>query len=348
MRGVLYALLASVLFGLTTPLSKALLREIDPVLLAGLFYLGSGVGLAITRFIISRVRDEHLAQPKLKKADWKFLAPAILAGGVLAPVLLMSGLTSTPASVASLLLNTEGIFTAVIAWVVFKENYDRRILLGMVAIVVGGILLSIQPSDNSTVSVASLLIIGACLCWGIDNNFTRKVSSADAMQIACLKGLVAGCANTTLAIMTAKQFPPVSEFSTALTVGFLGYGISLVLYVLSLRHIGAARTGAYFAVAPFVGSLVSLAIFSEPVTMQLIGAGIFMGIGLWLHVTEHHSHEHVHEAIEHDHEHVHDEHHQHKHLPGDPVGEPHVHSHRHDRIIHDHPHFPDQYHQHPH
>jgi drug/metabolite transporter (DMT)-like permease len=348
MRGVFYALLASVLFGLTTPFSKGLLGQIDPVLLAGLFYLGSGIGLTTVRFLLPRLRGEEVSLPRLQMREWAFLAPAIIAGGVVAPVLLMSGLVNTPGSTASLLLNTEGVFTAFIAWMIFKENYDRRILIGMLAIIAGGIVLSVTSAPYFLPSIGSLLIIGACLCWGIDNNLTRKISGADAALIASYKGLVAGAVNTCFAITRGSNWPGLNDLFISLTIGFLGYGISLVLYVLALRHIGAARTGAYFAVAPFVGALVSVLMFREAVTVQLIAAGVLMGIGLWLHLTEHHAHEHVHERVEHEHEHVYDEHHQHEHLRGEPLGEPHVHTHTHERVVHDHPHFPDQHHSHDH
>jgi drug/metabolite transporter (DMT)-like permease len=348
MRGVFYALLASVFFGLTTPVSKELLREIDPVLLAGLFYLGSGIGLTAARLILPRLRGGEVALPQLQKREWAFLAPAIVAGGVVAPVLLMSGLVTTLGSTASLLLNTEGVFTAFIAWLVFKENYDRRILIGMLAIIAGGIVLSVTSAPYFLPSIGSLLIIGACLCWAIDNNLTRKISGADATLIASYKGLVAGAVNTGFAIIRGSHWPGLNDLFSSLTIGFLGYGISLVLYVLALRHIGAARTGAYFAAAPFIGAVVSVLTFREAITVQLIAAGVLMGIGLWLHMTEHHAHEHIHESVEHEHEHVHDEHHQHEHLPSDPLGEPHVHAHTHERLMHNHPHFPDQHHGHDH
>lgn len=348
MRGVAYALLASVLFGLSTPISKSLLTRVDPLLLAGLFYVGSGVGLMACRFALKRLQPGSLQQPNLRKSDWKFLAPAIVAGGIIAPALLMNGLVRSPASAASLLLNMEGVFTALIAWFIFKENFDLRILIGMLAIVAGGVVLSLDPGQQFLPTVGSMLVVGACLGWALDNNLTRKVSNADATLVAAYKGLAAGIVNTCLALSMAARLPSVSDGFTALIVGLLSYGASLVLYVLALRHIGAARTGAYFAMAPFIGAAVSLMMLREPVTTQLVGAGGFMALGLWLHLTEHHSHMHVHEALEHEHEHVHDEHHQHEHTSADPPGEPHVHTHRHERIEHDHPHFPDEQHLHKH
>jgi drug/metabolite transporter (DMT)-like permease len=348
MRGVVYALLASVLFGLSTPISKSLLGRIDPLLLAGLFYLGSGVGLITSRFALGKIQPDLLQQRGLHKREWIFLGPAIVAGGIIAPALLMYGLLSSPASTASLLMNMEGVFTALIAWFIFKENFDQRILLGMIAMVFGGAVLSLHPGQQFLPTMGSLLIIGACLGWALDNNLTRKVSNADATLVAAYKGLVAGTVNTLLALFMGARLPSLFEGAVALTVGLLSYGASLVLYVLGLRHIGAARTGAYFAVAPFIGATVSLIVLNDALTPQLIGAGLLMGLGLWLHLTEHHSHKHIHVAIEHEHEHIHDEHHQHEHTSSDPPGEPHVHAHRHENVEHEHPHFPDEHHLHPH
>lgn len=344
-KGIVYALLASILFGLTTPFSKSLLAEIEPTLLAGLFYLGSGFGLLIALFIKSS-SDAHSILNRGK--DSIFLGLAILCGGILAPVLLMHGLKITPASSGALLLNTEGVFTATIAWLAFKEPCDRKLVAGMIAIVLGGIVLTTGGRWTLSLSIGSLLVICACFFWGLDNNLTRKISSENATRIACLKGLAAGLVNTFLAILSGAKIPEAVYLLSALLIGFLGYGISLVLYVLALRHIGAARTGAYFAVAPFIGAYCGLVFFREPATVQLVAAASLMAIGLWLHLTEHHSHEHVHEFLEHEHQHVHDEHHQHEHSETDPPGEPHIHLHKHEKLIHTHPHFPDIHHDHSH
>ena len=348
MRGVAYALLASFLFGLTTPFSKGLLSEIHPVLLAGLFYLGSGLGLSLYRVIWKAAVKAQRGQAKLTRSEKLYLAGAIASGGIFAPALLMLGLVSTPASTASLFLNTESVFTALMAWFWFKENYDARIFLGMLAITAGAAVLSIQGSAQFLPALGSLLILAACFSWGVDNNLTRKVANADAAQIASYKGLVAGLVNTTLALCLAATLPSWQQIGLALLIGLFGYGISLVLYVLALRHIGAARTGAYFAIAPFAGAIASLLFFHEAFSLQLLGAGALMALGLYLHLTEHHAHFHVHDELVHEHEHIHDEHHQHEHGPDDPPGEPHVHTHRHETLAHDHAHFPDLHHNHEH
>lgn len=346
LTGAAYGLGAAVLFGVSTPLAKALLGSVDPWLLASFLYLGSGIGLSLFRFA-SRTVGVREKEARLSRADWPWLAGAILAGGVAAPVLLMVGLVSTPASSASLLLNLEALATMAMAWAVYKENADRRIVLGALAIFAGAVLISWQGGAFGF-GLGALAIVGACVAWGIDNNLTRKVSGADPVQIAALKGLIAGATNLVLAMAIGARLPSLPIVTLAGIVGLFGYGVSLVMFVLALRHVGAARTGAYFSIAPFAGALVAVIFFHDPVTPQLLVAGVLMAFGLYLHVAERHEHEHVHEPMEHEHAHVHDEHHQHEHDAGDPLGEPHSHRHRHGRLAHSHPHFPDLHHAHEH
>jgi drug/metabolite transporter (DMT)-like permease len=347
-RGVTVAMLAAVLFGASTPFSKLLLGRIDPLLLAGLLYLGSGIGLTLwigfQRLVVKSKNQE--AQLRLKDLPW--LAAAIVAGGVIAPILLMQGLAVTPASSASLLLNLEGVLTALLAWFVFKENFDRRIMLGMAAILIGGVLVSWQSRPELGVPWGALGIVGACLGWAIDNNLTRKVSAADPAQVAALKGLVAGTTNVILAVSIGARLPTAPYFGAAALLGFLSYGVSLTCFVLALRHIGTARTGAYFSTAPFIGALLSLLFLHEQVSFLFWVAGGLMVFGVWLHLTEHHAHLHRHESFTHEHLHRHDEHHQHAHLAADPPGEPHSHVHRHEELVHTHPHYPDLHHRHKH
>ncbi|PZO46852.1 MAG: EamA family transporter [Alphaproteobacteria bacterium] len=346
LTGAVYGLASALLFGVSTPFAKLLLGAVDPWLLAGLLYLGSGLGL-YAYWLVAGVSKHHRAEARLSRTDLPWLAGAIAVGGVAGPVLLMVGLSSTSASSASLLLNLEGLATMAIAWGVYRENADRRIVIGALAILAGAILVSWQ-GNASGFEMGALAIAAACLAWGIDNNLTRKVSNADPVQIAALKGLAAGATNLVLALAMGANFPPLTFVAAAGAVGLLGYGVSLVLFVLALRHVGAARTGAYFSVAPFAGALVSIALFREPVTLQLGLAALLMGLGIYLHVTEQHEHAHVHEPLEHEHAHVHDEHHHHEHGETDPPGEPHSHRHRHDRLVHSHPHFPDLHHAHNH
>lgn len=348
-KGVLYALLAAATFGASTPFSKILVGQIAPVTLAGLLYLGSGVGL-LCWFIIRTVfsRSKHDSSARLTGPDIPWLAGAILFGGVAGPVLLMIGLTMTPASSASLLLNMEGVLTSMLAWFVFKENFDRRIFLGMVLIVAGGLVLSWEQRPALGVPWGAIAIVAACLCWAIDNNLTRKVSASDAVQIAGIKGLVAGIVNLSIASALSLPMPNISGAMAAAVVGFGGYGLSLVLFVLALRNLGTARTGAYFSVAPFVGAAISLVMLGETPGAGFWLAGALMGAGIWLHLTERHVHEHTHMPMSHSHQHVHDEHHQHKHdFPWDGT-EPHAHPHRHEQLTHTHPHVPDIHHRHEH
>ncbi|MEZ5600707.1 MAG: DMT family transporter [Candidatus Competibacteraceae bacterium] len=340
--GVLAALGAALLFGASTPLAKSLLASVDPWLLAGLLYLGSGLGLSGYRWL------RRAPKPALSPSEWLWLTGAMTAGGVVGPVLLMLGLTGMPATGASLLLNAEGVFTTLLAWFAFRENFDRRIALGMAAIVAGAVVLS-WPGDASFSGVwPALAVLGACLAWGIDNNLTRKVSLTDATWIAAIKGLTAGGVNLTIAVLFGANWPSLPTVAGALAVGFFAYGISLVLFVIGLRQLGVARTGAYFSVAPFFGAVLAIPLLHESVGIQAWIAGTLMAIGIWLHLTERHSHPHRHEALEHEHEHTHDEHHRHAHDESwSPAGR-HCHRHRHEPITHTHPHFPDAHHRHGH
>ena len=339
--GVAAALGAALLFGAGTPLAKLLLGSVGPWMLAGLFYLGSGLGLTLYRLAT------RAAPVKLASGEAVWLAGATLAGGVVGPLLLMLGLGGMPASGASLLLNAEGVFTALLAWLVFRENFDRRIALGMGLIAAGALVLSWPETVSFAGLWPALAILGACLAWGVDNNLTRKVALNDATWIASVKGLVAGSVNLALALVVGDQLPGGVTVAVAMAVGFLAYGVSLALFVVGLRHLGAARTGAYFSVAPFVGAALAL-LGGEPVTWRLLAAAGLMGVGVWLHLTEKHAHAHVHEAMAHDHAHEHDEHHQHDHTDEQLRAGKHAHPHRHEPLRHAHSHYPDAHHRHLH
>ncbi len=338
---------AAALFGASTPLAKTLLNDVSPILLAGLLYLGSGVGLTLIRLM----RDRGWRSPALSGREWSWLLLAVAFGGVLGPVLLMFGLTHTLAATASLLLNLEAVLTALLAWIVFRENANRRIIVGFVLIVTGAVLLGI-PGPSKGLEAGDvygvLLIAGACLCWALDNNFTCKVSTSDALFIAGLKGAVAGIVNTTIGLELGAHLPGALTVGFAMGVGLLGYGVSLVLFVLALRGVGSARTGAYFSTAPFIGAAVAVLLLGEQTSWMFWIAATLMAFGIWLHLSEHHEHLHVHEAVVHSHRHVHDAHHQHLHdFPWDGC-EPHTHQHTHTAIAHSHAHFPDIHHRHRH
>jgi drug/metabolite transporter (DMT)-like permease len=345
--GAAFAIASAILFGASTPIAKLLLGEgLTPQLLAGLFYLGSGLGLGMV-LLARGALGSIPREARLRREDLPLLGSAVVLGGALAPWLLMLGLERTSAASAALLLNLEGLATMAIAWVVFRENVDRRILAGALAILAGAVLLSLSQGSARAGSGA-LLVAGACLAWGADNNLTRPLAKADPIQIAATKGLVAGSANVLLAFAAHARMPSAPNIAIAGAVGFLAFGVSLVLYVLGLRHLGAARTAAYFSTAPFIGSLLAVGMLSEPLTARLIAAAALMGIGLYLHLSERHVHLHRHEPLEHAHRHMHDRHHQHEHGPRDPPGEPHSHWHRHEPLTHSHPHFPDLHHRHGH
>ena len=343
------ALLAAALFGATTPFAKALLGTLSPFMVAGLFYLGSGIGLAITILVrklrLSNDERAHEGQIRLREVPW--LLGAIVTGGVAGPALLMLGLNATPAATSSLLLNLEGVFTALIAWVVFRENVDTRVFLGMTAIVAGGVALSWHPGATG-LPLGALLVAAACACWAIDNNLTRKVSTNDAMVIACLKGLTAGSVNFVIALLLGAQLPHIGTVAAAMVTGFAGYGVSLVLFVVALRNLGSARTGAYFSVAPLFGVTISLILWPEMPPLLFWVAAALMALGIWLHIRERHDHPHTHQVLEHNHRHRHDEHHRHEHDFDWDGEEPHVHPHRHAPITHTHAHFPDIHHRHSH
>ena len=340
----LIALAAAALFGLSTPLAKVLLGNLSPWALASLLYLGSGVGLGV---IILLRRKPEQSEAQLRLADLPWLAGTILFGGIIGPVLLLLGLNSTDAASASLLLNLEAVFTLLLAWLVFREHVDVRLFAGAVAIVIGAVLLSWQGGFG-TASAGSALIALACLSWGIDNNLTRKISAVDPFVLASIKGLVAGGVNAVLALAMGAGIPGIVTVSSAMVLGFVSYGLGLVLFIVALRHLGTARTGAYYGTAPFMGALAAAMIFGTPLTPILAVAGLLMVLGAWLHLSERHIHDHTHDVRDHTHRHVHDEHHQHQHGPSDSPGEPHSHPHHHHALKHAHAHWPDLHHRHRH
>ena len=344
--GIWAAMGAAILFGLSTPIAKLLTGQASPLLLAGLLYTGSGVGLSLLLMVRAMVSGRAgIVLPR--RADLGWLLGATLFGGAIGPYLLMYGLQVTDSASASLILNLEGVFSALLAWFVFKENFDRRIALGMTLIVAGGVVLSTSAVFHVGGLVGPLAIAGACLAWAIDNNFTRKVSINDAMSIACLKGLVAGPLSITLALRSGAELPPLAMILRAGLLGFVGYGLSLTLFVVALRNLGTARTGAYFSLAPFIGAALALALGAS-LTWTLVVASLFMAAGLWLHVQERHAHQHIHAPLKHEHSHVHDAHHRHEHANGWEGQEPHSQEHIHEPLEHTHPHYPDTHHRHSH
>jgi len=342
-QAVFAALGAALLFGAGTPLAKMILGRADPWMVAALLYLGSGAGLLAYR-VVTRAAKANLSR---REAGW--FAAAIAAGGVVGPILLMYGLAGMPASGASLLLNAEAVFTALIAWFVFRENFDRRIASGMALIVAGAVAIAWQGEVSLGTFAPALAVLGACLAWAVDNNLTRKVALADATFIAMWKGLAAGAVNVVLAISVVDaRWPAPALVAVTMALGFAAYGVSLALFVVALRGLGTARTGAYFSTAPFAGAALAIALLGEPLTANLVAGAVLMAAGVWLHLSERHEHSHTHVPTSHSHEHDHDEHHRHAHGPCDPPGEPHTHEHAHAALTHRHPHYPDTHHRHGH
>lgn len=346
LSAVSMAIGAALLFGLSAPAAKILLDTSDPWILAGILYSGAGAGLSVV--YLAGLRSSSTAEARLSRRELPWLAAAVLSGGVIGPVLLLAGLSRVDASAASLLLTLEGVLTALLAWFVFKENFDRRIAIGMLSIVAGALILNWQPDLSIEDLIGPAAIAGACLAWALDNNFTRKVSLSDPVQIAMIKGLVAGPASLLIGYLAGGVMPPFSTIGLGAVTGFLGYGVSLVLFVLALRHLGTARTGAYFSIAPFIGASASMLMFGEAITVQLLLAGLLMAIGVWLHLSERHEHEHNHLEILHEHRHTHDEHHEHSHEISGDAAKAHSHRHRHTPLRHAHPHMPDSHHRHSH
>jgi drug/metabolite transporter (DMT)-like permease len=341
------ALIAAALFGGSTPFIKLLVGDMSALALAGLLYLGSGLGLAVARL----VRDRGWCASGLLPSDWPWFAGAIFFGGMLGPALLVVGLARIEAGTASLLLNLEAVLSAGLAWLVFREHASSRIVLGMGFIVAGGAILAWPTGQMGSQDwIGPLAVVGACLCWGIDNNLTRKVSASDALFIAGAKGLMAGSVNLGLAFALGQSLPTWTHAAASMAIGLVGYGTSLVLFVHALRALGTSRTSAYFSTAPFVGAALSVALLGEPTPGRLWLAVMLMGIGVWLHLTERHGHRHQHEPLRHGHRHTHDEHHRHDHEFPWEGDEPHDHDHvhAHASMVHDHPHFPDIHHRHGH
>lgn len=345
-RYALFALLAAALFGVSAPLAKVLGGGMSPVMLAGLLYLGSGLALG-TMQVFQHRRSAPSSEAPLRRADVPWLLGAVVFGGVLGPVLLVWGLSQTSGAFASLLLGLEGILTALIAALLFKESVDRRVWWAAALMVSASAVMAL-PDGAMASWVGVLAVTGACVCWALDNNLTRPISAADPVQIATIKGLGAGSFNLALALMLGQALPSWHQILVALVIGALSYGVSLVLFILALRHLGSARTGAHFGTAPFFGAGFAVLLMGEPVTIWLAIAVALMALATWLVLTERHQHEHTHEPMDHTHFHEHDEHHQHHHdFPWD-TRHGHAHRHAHVALTHAHAHLPDLHHRHGH
>lgn len=350
-RHAIYVLAAAALFGASAPIAKLLLLQVSPLTLAALAYCGGGLALTAARMIPrvrSRGNSQRAAPGRWTAREMSSMAGAIVAGGVLAPTILFWSLSRLPAGNAALLLNFEGLLTAILAAAIFHEAVDRRIWIAMLLMIVAGGVLSAAGTAAGLTVVPTLGVVLACALWALDNNLTRAVSHLDALTIAAVKCVAAGLTNAALAwALDAGFAAPASTLLAGLTLGALSYGLSLTLFVSALAHLGSARTAAHFGTAPFFGAALAVMLLGEPVTAALLVAIVLTALSTWLVLTERHSHIHTHEPIEHEHLHVHDEHHQHEHA-GDEGPTPHRHRHQHDPLTHSHAHLPDLHHRHGH
>jgi drug/metabolite transporter (DMT)-like permease len=342
---MLMALSAALLFGSSVPLAKVMLGSTDPLMLAAFLYLGSGIGMAAVKLGL-RTACKHSGEARLKRADAPWLLGALLVGGVAAPAILLFGLGSTPSSTAALLLNFEAIGTVLIAALMFRESVGKRVWLALALVTAGGIILSVS-GNGWGLSVGAVGIIAACFLWGLDNNLTRNISAKDPVAIVAIKGIGAGLFSLLLALLLGREIPQLTTLAVAMLIGFVCYGLSLYLYVVALRGLGAARTGALFAVAPFGGALLGMAMFQDSLTIGFMISLPLLAAGAILLFREAHGHPHVHKNEMHEHKHTHDDGH-HVHHAGTILGQSHSHTHEHATMKHAHPHAPDIHHRHRH
>jgi len=345
-RGALCGLGAAALFGVSAPLAKVLLPNTSPLVLAGLLYLGGGLGLLAASLVRRRRQDGR--QAHLRKADVPDLLGIIALGGIAGPVLMLYGLERVSGVAGSLLLNLEAPLTMVLAVVLFKEHLGLRGMLAALLVVAGAAILGYSPDELRAQSTGVLAIAGACLSWAIDNNLTQRLSLRDPIAVVRIKALGAGSCTLAVALITGERLPRMGILVPALVVGVACYGISIVLDMYALRILGAAREAAFFATAPFLGALAAIPLLGERPGLSHLVSGALMAIGVFLLVRERHGHVHDHDEMDHDHAHVHDDHHRHGHDGSEPEGEPHAHAHRHPPLVHDHPHLPDLHHRHRH
>ena len=336
---VLQALLAALFFGASAPLSKLFLIDVPPVLMAAFLYLGSGTGISLVK--LSQQLTSTPREAGIKGPDVKWLAGAIISGGILAPIILMISLQNTPASTTSLLLNFEGVGTTLIALFFFRESISRRALIAIFVITLASIFLSTDFKSGFGFSLGALGVILACVLWGVDNNFTRNISAKDPLTIVAWKGLVAGTFSLFLGLFLGQQPPPLANILGILLLGFVSYGLSTMLFIYSMRGLGAARTSALYGTAPLAGVLLSFIIFRDPITVLFIFAAALMAGGALLLANEEHAHFHIHMPVVHEHRHTHDEFHEH-----DGNGITHSHEHEHLHTEHEHGHMPDIHHRH--
>lgn len=341
------AVLAALLFGASAPISKLLLGDIEPIPMAAFLYLGSGIGLLLFSIAQRMNRNFSKKEAKITKSDIKWLIGAIVTGGVIAPIVLMFSLRITPASTAALLLNFEGVTTTLIAVIAFREAIGKRIWLAVALITSASIFLSFNFNGEWGFSIGALGVLLACIMWGLDNNFTRNISAKDPLIIVTIKGICAGLFSLLLAFIMNTSFPSIQIALSAMLLGCLSYGLSIVLFIFAMRNLGASRTSAFFGTAPFVGVLLSFLLFRELPNVLFYVSLPIMIIGAILILGEKHQHMHLHGKLDHDHRHNHNDVH-HTHIHEEDIDTEHSHLHTHEDVEHSHNHTPDIHHRHVH
>jgi drug/metabolite transporter (DMT)-like permease len=336
--------MAAVCYGISSPVSKIMLESIPPIFMASLLYLGAGLGVGFV-VLVNNAKGKLQTEARLSKNDLPYII-GMIALDIAAPVLFMSGLLlSSPASV-SLLNNFEIVATAVIALIVFKEMVGKRMWLSIILITIATILLSFEDIKTFSFSFGSLLVLGACVSWGFENNCTRMLSLKNPLEIVVLKGFGSGTGSLIIAVVIKAYSINIACILFALLLGFFAYGLSVYFYILAQRSLGASRTSAYYAFAPFIGVVLSFVFFREALTVSFAAALIVMAAGTYFAVSERHIHAHIHEVTEHEHRHNHkDGHHNHQH---ENMEQEHSHLHTHERLEHKHLHMPDLHHNHTH
>ncbi len=341
LRGGLLALLAAALFGLSTPFVQLWGMGLGAFTTAGLLYAGA----AAAALFMWRPAER---EARLQRGDVGRLLAMAFFGAMVGPVALAWGLQHTSGTSASLMLTLEAVFTALLAWRLYGESIDRRVLWAMLLLLAGGVLLALDQGLQGDAQFLGLLaVLVATIAWGVDNSLSRGVADRDPGQVVLSKAAVGTLATFGLAVLQSEPVPAWQNVLALLAVGASGYGLSLRLYLLAQRHFGAARTGSVFAFAPFIGAAGACALGERGAGFFLWVGGALMLSGVILHLAESHEHEHTHEEMEHEHAHTHDDgHHDHRH-PEMPGGL-HSHRHKHSALVHRHPHVPDLHHLHRH
>lgn len=348
LQGATYGLAAAALFGISPPLAKLLLPRSGPLLIAGLLYLGAGLGLLAWEGLYYRHSGTYQREAKVQRADVGLLIAIVLSGGILGPVFMLWGLQRLTGVLTSLLLNLEAPLTILLAVTLFREHLGRFQAAGALVIIVAAALLQYQPGELRADGLGIAAILGACVCWALDNNLSQQLSLRDPVVVTRIKTLGAGSGSVSLALLTGHQLPALAIVLAALLLGMVSYGLSLVLDLRALRLLGAAREAGFFATAPFIGALAAVPILGERWGWVEVVVTLLMALGVLLLLAEYHGHLHTHECLEHDHAHRHGEHHKHEHDDHLLAGEPHAHVHRHPPLTHDHPHVSELHHRHPH